>query len=937
MVRWLHFGLLTLAACLIFAGCANDTTPQAGADKKYRPADETPAPVLPDGGAPSTAAGKSADPLAAAPAGGNELALSGPSPSLPADNPYQLPSTNDARAMLAFIDKLAQQEPKGTTRDELLTDFQHLQYARLAAMDRVLSSNPPEQLKIQLVQSKLAVFRELERVQSPGATARLKEFTTALQQDKDPQLARFGRFMQFDKNVSALASAGLTDGKEVMAEVKTLLAGDKGSPEAYELAEQATQVLAQQGLKEDAVATLRLIAEQLKAETDPALVKRAATVESQAKIVEADIANLSVEILTNKPESDAKLLASVQGLLKEKNPDIAFFEPIRETAQTMEFTGQTKIAGQLYDALKAAYGEHENKELATAASEMLGRAQRRLALLGQPFSVEGLKTDGSPFDWKAYEGKVVLVDFWATWCGPCLEELPNIQKNYADFKDRGFEVLGVNLNQEIGEVEQFFAVQQLPWTSVVSQDVLDKKEIKNWSDLPMAAKFGVDAIPFLVLVGKDGKVDSLHLRGPKLRARLVELLGAPAGEKPAEEKPAAEKPAAEKPAAEAKPATEEKGGSCDDAPAAEAAAKEPTEANVYAAKAGLMSGELVSYILKMLDKPRTIQARPGFGTAIVEACDRVLAIDPPAKETDLLVAAEAKFETLHKMACAGDEAADKQLTSFVEQMKVDARPRIARQVAFFQHERKVLDAAAAKDELPAAHVAALLKEVCEYCGKEKLAAQHLRLASTTVALINKLADGDEREKQFTEFGGLFAKMPVYTAMAMGLFFAGLGLPGLCGFIGEVFVVLSVWNYSVILAVLSASVVVLTAAYILWAVQRVYLGAEYRGPHEEHITPSNLRENMIGMTLLGFAILFGVFPYQTVLKYMDKTIERQTQDLAHWTQTVKENPRADHLPATVERASAERMKGVNAAAAPLPVKAVVLPAEQISVSSAEIGS
>ncbi len=139
-------------------------------------------------------------------------------------------------------------------------------------------------------------------------------------------------------------------------------------------------------------------------------------------------------------------------------------------------------------------------------------------------------------------------------------------------------------------------------------------------------------------------------------------------------------------------------------------------------------------------------------------------------------------------------------------------------------------------------------------------------------------------RNLEEFGGLFGKMPVYTAMAIGIFFAGLGLPGLCGFIGEVFVVLSVWKFSMVLAVLSAAVVVLTAAYILWAIQRVYLGAEYKGPHEDHLTPSTLRENAIGITLLVLAVLFGVFPYQVPagLKYMEKTITQQTSDLAQWT-------------------------------------------------------
>ena len=140
-------------------------------------------------------------------------------------------------------------------------------------------------------------------------------------------------------------------------------------------------------------------------------------------------------------------------------------------------------------------------------------------------------------------------------------------------------------------------------------------------------------------------------------------------------------------------------------------------------------------------------------------------------------------------------------------------------------------------------------------------------------------------RNLNEFGGLYGKMPVYTALAMIIFFAGLGLPGLCGFIGEVFVVLSVWKYSTVLAVISASVVVLTAGYILWAIQRVYLGAEYKGPHGEDLTPITPRELSVAVPLVVFAIFFGVYP-RSVLDYMDSTIDNQVNELTIWTKDVK---------------------------------------------------
>ena len=137
-------------------------------------------------------------------------------------------------------------------------------------------------------------------------------------------------------------------------------------------------------------------------------------------------------------------------------------------------------------------------------------------------------------------------------------------------------------------------------------------------------------------------------------------------------------------------------------------------------------------------------------------------------------------------------------------------------------------------------------------------------------------------RNLDQFGGLFARMPVYTGLSIGIFFAALGLPGLCGFVGEILVLLAAFQYDVTLAVVAASVAILTAGYILWAVQRVYLGPSYKGPHGEALTPSTPRENAIALVLFVAAILLGVLPRHTLLRFMEKTIERQVNDLADWT-------------------------------------------------------
>lgn len=166
-------------------------------------------------------------------------------------------------------------------------------------------------------------------------------------------------------------------------------------------------------------------------------------------------------------------------------------------------------------------------------------------------------------------------------------------------------------------------------------------------------------------------------------------------------------------------------------------------------------------------------------------------------------------------------------------------------------------------------------------------------------------------RNLDEFGGLFGRMPVYAALSIGIFFAGLGLPGLCGFPGEFFVVLSVFKYSIVMAVIAAAVVIITAAYILWSIQRVFLGPEYRGPHGDHLTPSNFRENLIAGIIFVGAILFGVLPHQMLLRYMEPTVTRQVTELAEWTKRREaSNPPA----ATVERAQTSLTAPVGALSA-----------------------
>jgi NADH-quinone oxidoreductase subunit M len=143
-------------------------------------------------------------------------------------------------------------------------------------------------------------------------------------------------------------------------------------------------------------------------------------------------------------------------------------------------------------------------------------------------------------------------------------------------------------------------------------------------------------------------------------------------------------------------------------------------------------------------------------------------------------------------------------------------------------------------------------------------------------------------RNLNEFGGLFGRMPVYSGISMVIFFAALGLPGLCGFIGEFFVVLGAWSFSKVLAVIAASVVILTAGYILWTIQRVYLGPEYKGPHGDALHPMTRREIAIAAPLVVLAVLFGIYP-KALLDYVTPSVQQTTAAMAVCSKDLAERP------------------------------------------------
>jgi thiol-disulfide isomerase/thioredoxin len=184
--------------------------------------------------------------------------------------------------------------------------------------------------------------------------------------------------------------------------------------------------------------------------------------------------------------------------------------------QAPDADGVAARAMKTFGPLMAASTNPRIQQLGESFSGKL----RLLGLPGNAMEIKGALLDGTPFDQTKLAGKVVLVDFWATWCGPCVAEIPNMLTEYEKYHAQGFEVVGISLDEDKADVEKFVAENKIPWPILFAG--------KGWQD-PVAQFYGISGIPQLVLIGRDGNVITLDVRGKKLGARLAELFKDAAG------------------------------------------------------------------------------------------------------------------------------------------------------------------------------------------------------------------------------------------------------------------------------------------------------------------------------------------------------------------------------------------------------------------------
>jgi thiol-disulfide isomerase/thioredoxin len=305
----------------------------------------------------------------------------------------------------------------------------------------------------------------------------------------------------------------------------------------------ASRVLADQEVKDEAASLISLKLRTLQAFEQLANEDTAAEKTKLIELYKDDqregisqiIASLKFSLRMDEvfqDDVDPKLAAAalIKAIDEDDSTNPMLSKSFAQYAQVLEYRDAYPEAVAVYEKLKERMAQSDDEAVRESADQFDGII-RRLGLFGKKVDLQGEYLDGSKVDWEKYRGKYVLVDFWATWCGPCIQEIPNVIANYEKYHDKGFDVLAISLDGSRSpepeaieankqSVAAFIENNKLPWRTMYSSD----PDATGWKH-PMATNLGIAGIPFAMLVDPEGKVISFNARGEALGELLEKNLG----------------------------------------------------------------------------------------------------------------------------------------------------------------------------------------------------------------------------------------------------------------------------------------------------------------------------------------------------------------------------------------------------------------------------
>lgn len=250
-----------------------------------------------------------------------------------------------------------------------------------------------------------------------------------------------------------------------------------------------------------------------------------------------DLNEMQVVVDTLRRSGDEEKLASAMASMKEMNVSLTrYIEVYADTtshlpnaifaAQILNPQAEGQFLESFVQSLPSRFPDSKlGADFTEKYNQMMGAMNQQKQAAGAATNgatapeIKLQAPDGNMVSLSSFRGKYVLIDFWASWCGPCRQENPNVVKAYQAFKDKNFTILGVSLDEDKDKWLEAIKKDNLTWTHI--------SDLKGWQSVA-ARDYNVNGIPANFLVDPNGVIIASNLRGPELTAKLEQILNAAA-------------------------------------------------------------------------------------------------------------------------------------------------------------------------------------------------------------------------------------------------------------------------------------------------------------------------------------------------------------------------------------------------------------------------